>query len=122
MPTPPSPWRASTLQPGSGKLEWIDDAGQALPGSTPVAAGQRYTWRFTPDDGNYTALTGTLVLQPSCTIRAAAGSGGSISPAGNIIVPAGEDRSFTITPDAGYVILRVLVDGENIGAVRCLYV
>lgn len=107
----------STLQPGSGKLEWIDDAGQALPGSTPVAAGQRYTWRFTPDDGNYTALTGTLVLQPSCTIRAAAGSGGSISPAGNIIVPAGEDRSFTITPDAGYVILRVLVDGENIGAV-----
>lgn len=107
----------STLQPGSGKLEWIDDAGQALPGSTPVAAGQPYTWRFTPDDGNYTALTGQVVLQPNCTIRAAAASGGSISPAGQISVPAGEDRTFDITPDAGYVILRVLVDGENVGAV-----
>ena len=47
----------------------------------------------------------------------AAASGGSISPAGEISVPADENQTFAIAPEAGYVILRVLVDGENIGAV-----
>ncbi len=33
------------------------------------------------------------------------------------ITPADENQTFAIAPEAGYVILRVLVDGENIGAV-----
>jgi len=51
------------------------------------------------------------------TITASAGSHGSISPSGNITVNQGSDKSFTITPDTGYSINNVLVDGSSIGAV-----
>ena len=50
------------------------------------------------------------------TITASAGSNGSISPSGNVIVNQGSDKSFTITPDTGYSINDVLVDGSSIGA------
>ena len=51
------------------------------------------------------------------TIIASARTGGSISPSGSISVREGQDKSFTITPDSGYHILSVLVDGKSIGAV-----
>jgi len=41
--------------------------------------------------------------------------GGVISPAGEIAVDEGGDISFTISPDDGYYIEYVLVDGVNIG-------
>lgn len=45
------------------------------------------------------------------------GPGGSISPRGTIDAVEGEGLSFTITPDDGYVIKEVKVDGSNVGAV-----
>ena len=51
------------------------------------------------------------------TITASAGPNGSISPSGDVIVNEGSDKSFTITPDTGYYIADVLVDGSSIGAV-----
>ena len=48
------------------------------------------------------------------TIVATAGSGGSISPSGNVVVEHGASKSFTITPDSGYFISDVLVDGQSI--------
>ena len=50
------------------------------------------------------------------TITAQAGQGGSISPESKT-VSSGENVSFTITPNEGYVIADVLVDGESVGAV-----
>jgi len=41
------------------------------------------------------------------------GSGGSISPAGSWSVNNGASMPFTITPDAGFAIASVLVDGTN---------
>ncbi|MBN1188806.1 MAG: hypothetical protein JXA46_03560, partial [Dehalococcoidales bacterium] len=52
------------------------------------------------------------------TITATAGTGGSITPSGDVIVDAGEDQTFIITPDAGYSIADVLVDGSSVGAVE----
>ena len=52
------------------------------------------------------------------TIKAAAGAGGSISPNGNVSVREGSDRTFTITPDKGYAVSNVKIDGKSIGAVR----
>ena len=52
------------------------------------------------------------------TIKAAAGAGGSISPYGNVSVREGSDRTFTITPDKGYAVSNVKIDGKSIGAVR----
>ncbi len=55
---------------------------------------------------------------PVYTISATAGSGGTIEPIGDVIVPEGMDRSFTIIPDDCYEVVNVLVDGASVGAVR----
>lgn len=57
------------------------------------------------------------VTPTSYTITATAGAGGSISPVGSITVTEGDSQSFTITPDEGYQIENVLVDGASIGPV-----
>ena len=52
------------------------------------------------------------------TIKATAGAGGSISPSGNVSVREGQDQTFTITPDKGYAVANVKIDGKSIGAVK----
>ena len=52
------------------------------------------------------------------TIKATAGTGGSISPSGNVSVREGRDQTFTITPDKGYAVSNVKIDGKSIGAVK----
>ena len=52
-----------------------------------------------------------------CTIRASAGANGSIMPGGNVSVRTGSDQTFLITPDEGYAISDVRIDGRSIGAV-----
>ena len=119
----------STLKPNTGTLEWVDDKGNARPGDTKVEANTSYKWRFTPADANYTTLTGSIELYHKSssggsgwyytyhTIKATAGANGSISPSGWTSVREGWDQAFTITPDKGYAVARVLVDGKSVGAV-----
>lgn len=52
------------------------------------------------------------------TIKATAGTGGSISPSGNVSIREGRDQAFTITPDKGYAVSNVKIDGKSIGAVK----
>ena len=52
------------------------------------------------------------------TIKATAGAGGSISPSGDVSVREGEDQTLTITPDEGYAVADVKIDGKSIGAVN----
>ena len=52
------------------------------------------------------------------TIKATAGTGGSISPSGSVSVREGRDQTFTITPDKGYAVANVKIDGKSIGAVK----
>ena len=120
----------STLNPNDGKLEWLDDKGNALPDDTRVKANTTYKWRFTPTDTNYTTLTGEIELlyhksnggggsgYSYYTIEATAGAGGSISPSGSVSVREGRDQTFTITPDKGYAVSNVKIDGKSIGAVK----
>ena len=121
--------KGSTLNPSDGKLEWVDDKGEPLPDDTTVKANTTYKWRFTPDDDNYTTLTGEVELYHKSssgggwydsyyTIKATAGTGGSISPSGNVSVREGRDQTFTITPDKGYAVANVKIDGKSIGAVK----
>jgi hypothetical protein len=53
----------------------------------------------------------------SWLITASVGTGGSISPTGEVAVINGTNKSFTITPAVGYQISNVLVDGSSVGAV-----
>ena len=121
--------KGSTLNPSDGKLEWVDDKGEPLPDDTTVKANTTYKWSFTPDDDNYTTLTGEVELYYKSssgggwydsyyTIKATAGTGGSISPSGSVSVREGRDQTFTITPDKGYAVSNVKIDGKSIGAVK----
>jgi len=51
------------------------------------------------------------------TITASAGTGGTISPSGAVTVTKGTNRTFTITPNSGYSISGVTVDGSSVGTV-----
>ena len=114
-------------------------------GSVPVSYGGSQTFTFTPIAGyhavvsvdgvsqgaitsytftNVTAahtIAATFVENPTYTITApddmvSPGPNGSISPAGISTVLGGTGKLFTITPDPGYHIVDVLVDGVSIGA------
>ena len=120
----------STLNPNAGTLVWVDNADTVLPDTTAVAANTTYKWLFTPTDANYTTLTGFIELYHKSssggggwyytyyTIKATAGTNGSISPSGWTSVRDGRDQTFTITPDKGYAVAKVLVDGKSVGAVK----
>ncbi len=103
--------------------------GEPLPDDTTVKANTTYKWRFTPDDDNYTTLTGEVELYHKSssgggwydsyyTIKTTAGAGGSISPSGSVSVREGRDQTFTITPDKSYAVSNVKIDGKSIGAVK----
>lgn len=64
--------------------------------------------------------SGIVVMRyevPTYTITASAGPGGSISPSGTISVNHGSSQSFAITPNSGYSVANVVVDGSSVGAV-----
>lgn len=63
-----------TISLADGKLEWIDDRGNVLPDETVVEANKTYRWRFTPANGSYTTLTGSIELYHKST---SSGGGGS---------------------------------------------
>jgi len=50
-------------------------------------------------------------------ITASAGGNGSITPAGAVAVNSGGSQTFTITPDTGYHVASIVVDGTPVGAV-----
>lgn len=120
-----------TLNPTGGTIEWVDDTGTALLGNTKVEANKEYKWRYTPasaDAVNYAPVYGTIVVypvstgiviySPCYTIKASAGANGSISPAGWCSVVENGSQTFTFTPDKGYTVAKVLVDGKSVGAVK----
>ena len=91
---------------------------------------------FSPGDvvsasGDLTATVGTvsvyvpgnaavtrLELQKDYTITATAGKGGSIAPSGTVVVEEGQDQTFVITPDFGYTVDTLYVDGKAVEAAR----
>ena len=98
--------------------EFIDDllAGNCGWGLIPESANPSdYSW-VEPINYLNTHSIENIVLG-SITITASAGPHGSISPSGNVTVNQGLDKLFTISPNAGYQIADVLVDGSSVGAV-----
>jgi len=73
-----------------------------------------YTFTNVSDDH---VITATFTAIPSYIINATAGTGGSIDPLGNVTVYDGDDQTFTITPDPGYHIHDVLMNGFTVGVV-----
>lgn len=74
-----------------------------------------YTYTFPAVTGNKT-ITATM-QKKTFTITASAGANGQISNAGNSTVEYGATKTYTITPNAGYEVDNVVVDGMNMGSV-----
>jgi hypothetical protein len=104
------------------------------PGGSPVTIASNYAFRteqaavtsLDTFDVNVNATPGgsaafgptTVNLAPTTfTVTASAGSNGSISPSGAVTVNQGANKTFTITPNSGFAVSSVTVDGTNVGAV-----
>jgi hypothetical protein len=81
----------------------------------PVGAGRDVSFVVRDSDTNASAAS-SVHISIVYTITATAGSGGTIDPSGAVSVVWGNDRTFAITPDSGYAISSVLVDGAGVGA------
>jgi hypothetical protein len=98
----------------------------SVPGSDPITkvqvvytSGSAATVLSSADFGASgmptTVPTGTP--GPTHTITATASAGGAITPSGAVVVSEGSDQAFAMTPDAGYYIVDVLVDGVSQGVI-----
>ena len=63
-----------------------------------------------------TSVTATFTLK-TYTITASAGANGSVSPSGAVTINYGANQTFSITPNSGYNINDVKVDGASVGKV-----
>jgi hypothetical protein len=77
--------------------------------SYPVLRGLPYTAPTTPPGGPSTPNTYRM--------SATANEGGTLTPAGDSVLPEYGTITFTIKPDKNYVVKDVLVDGISVGAV-----
>jgi hypothetical protein len=64
-----------------------------------------------------TATFNTSIVTTYSITATVNGTGGAISPAGTSSVSSGGNKAFTITPQTGYRIASVIVDGKSVGAV-----
>jgi len=80
-----------------------------------VSVGAVGTYNFTNVQANHT-ISATFAID-TYTITASTGPNGTISPLGATVVNAGGSQLYTITDNANYHILDVLVDGVSVGAV-----
>ena len=56
------------------------------------------------------------VEQITYTVTASAGKGGSVSPKGDVSIASGGSQTFTFTPEPGYRVSDVMLDGVSMGA------
>ncbi len=103
----------SGFTPGNGNLFAIIIDPQSCTGSN----SSYNSYCSDPNHTPYQLLFTTASCVGTYTITASAGAGGSISPSGAVPINYGADQSFSITPNAGYRISDVLVDGSSVGAV-----
>lgn len=73
---------------------------------------------FTVEPGGFSPFVLVWDAAPTTyIITASAEGGGTISPNGSVTVTEGDSQTFAITPNNGYHIEDVLVDGVSVGAV-----
>ncbi len=80
-----------------------------------ISVGVAGSYTFSNVLANH-AISATFAAATSFTIAASAGSGGSITPGGAVVVNSGANQSFTIAPDPGYAIAQVTADTTPLGS------
>ena len=100
----------------------VEICGYIVKNSNPVRFYQSSNnfWHVGYSEGDATVnncYTLQVKVDEVRVITATADEHGKIDPEGTVTVPKGESKTFTITPDSGYYIKDVLVDGKSVGAV-----
>ena len=108
---------------GDITLTYVDAGGTEItPDTTKVGQTILRAGGLTAPNDNYTVVfaDGKLTVdeRPVYTVKATAGSHGSITPSGNVDVLHGGSQTFTIAANSGYAISNVKIDGVSIGAVK----
>jgi len=106
-----------TTTPSAGFHEY--DYGSVVNLSASASASSTFDgWSGDIESGNIVTMDGnksvtaTFTLK-TYTITATAGENGSISPSGDTTVNYGSDQVYTFTPEDGYEVDTVTVDGES---------
>jgi sialate O-acetylesterase len=128
----------TNTQPGYAINATAGPGGSLSPsGTVAVAQGGRQAFAVKPTPGSLTSIivdgrpmgsrqsftfvdartNHTIAASFSFTIQASSGYGGSITSPGVTVLPYGSNQTYTITPASSYAILKVMVDGANVGAV-----
>ncbi|MBL0358155.1 MAG: hypothetical protein IPP72_15370 [Chitinophagaceae bacterium] len=127
--TPPA--GGQIMLSNTGNIEWYTLAS----GGSPVGTGSPFN--PVPSVLANTSTPGTTALYAACsnasscrtavnfvinanyTVTASSGANGTVTPAGvtTLSCDGTGDQIYTITPDGGYSIQDVLVDGSSVGAV-----
>ena len=103
--------------PSSGNYTFpVRDAGNALKYTIPddLTAPAYYVTVTAYDDTAESSKAPELVIYSTA---ASAGTGGSVSPGGTFYAEQDSAQTFTITPDPGYRVASVTIDGSSVGAV-----
>lgn len=95
----------------------LDPSCANIAGFTTYASNARLTWNATLEIDVIEYNPYTPPSPGAIVTYATAGTNGKITPSGVINVEGGSSKTFTITPDSGYRVADVLVDGVSIGAV-----
>jgi hypothetical protein len=114
-----SPTGTVTVAQGGNQTFTITaNSGYTVSGVTVDGAsvGAVTTYTFSNVQANHT-ISASFAAVPKFTITASAGSNGSISPSGAVTVNQGASQGFTITPNSGFLVAAVTVDGTSVGAV-----
>ena len=101
--------RSFTITPAAGYL--ISDV---RVDNVSIGTVSSYTLSNISADHTISAAFETIKFN----IRNSTGTGGSVSPAGNIQVDFGQNMNFSITPANGYQISNVLIDNLSVGPVN----
>ncbi len=113
-----SPSGAVAVNPGASQSFTLTPSANYTVSAVTVdgaSVGAVTSYTFTNVQANHTiSATFKAITYP---ITASAGTNGAISPAGTVTVNQGANQSFTITPNSGYVVSAVTVDGASAGAV-----
>jgi predicted ester cyclase len=81
------------------------------------SAGAVTTYTFEDVISDHTIAVTFKTAPVQYKITATAGANGSISPSGDVTVDKGASKTFTITPNSGYAVEDVKVDGASVSAV-----
>ncbi len=81
------------------------------------SVGQVDSYTLTGISASHTIAATFSAKVTSYTITTTAGSNGSISPSPSVTVNSGANQTFSITPNSGYHVAGLEVDGSSVGAV-----